>query len=497
MLNEIKRNKFFFAAIFVIVFTGIFVRVFKTSDILNFHYDQGRDALVIWDLIKNGKFFLIGPTTGLAGVFRGPFYYYLIAPFYMLGGGNPVLPAVFLEILSMAGVGLMCFLGYQVGGKKMALISLILGSLSYEVVFASRWLSNPTPMLFLSVVLVWCLFRILDGHKKTPWLILSFVLGASFFHFGSSGELFYFPAVLIFALYFKKIPDIKTALLSSVIFFVTFLPLLAFNLKHDGILFNNLTNLVETQKSFGIPTWQFVYDRVNLVSVYMTSTVFHFPYARESLYLGIIFLLFVYYFSDLIKNDKFKVIFILVMSPLIGLIFYQGNYGNLYQYYLTGYYLLFLLGLSYLFSYLLQKQVYLKVAVVYFLFFFVSHNYTWIKNYLNSDKNDGLAIVLSTQEAAIDWIYKDALQNDFNVDVYVPPVIPYSYEYLFKWLGETKYNKFPIEPRVSLLYTIYESDPPHPERLQAWVDRQKGIGKVEKEAVFGGITVQRRLRIQY
>jgi len=53
------------------------------------------------------------------------------------------------------------------------------------------------------------------------------------------------------------------------------------------------------------------------------------------------------------------------------------------------------------------------------------------------------------------------------------------------------------ENKVPLLYTLYEIDPPHPERLEAWLNRQKGIGKVEGSASFGGITVERRERILY
>jgi hypothetical protein len=53
-----------------------------------------------------------------------------------------------------------------------------------------------------------------------------------------------------------------------------------------------------------------------------------------------------------------------------------------------------------------------------------------------------------------------------------------------------------LAERVPLLYTLYEEDPPHPERLEAWLARQKGIGIVEEEESFGGITVQRRKRIE-
>ena len=51
------------------------------------------------------------------------------------------------------------------------------------------------------------------------------------------------------------------------------------------------------------------------------------------------------------------------------------------------------------------------------------------------------------------------------------------------------------EKQISLLYTLYEVDPPHPERLEVWLKRQATIGMVEEEAAFGGIVVQRRKRI--
>jgi len=122
-------------------------------------------------------------------------------------------------------------------------------------------------------------------------------------------------------------------------------------------------------------------------------------------------------------------------------------------------------------------------------------NWTWTKPYLVAKGNEPDLIVLTNQKQAIDWVYKNVGERKFNVDVYVPPVISYSYDYLFKWLGTTNYHKLSVDSQVPLLYTLYEVDPPHPERLKAWMDRQKGIGKVIKEETFGGITVQERERI--
>ncbi|HKC04625.1 MAG TPA: hypothetical protein VKC54_02030, partial [Patescibacteria group bacterium] len=96
--------------VFITLLVAFIIRIFRINQILGFYYDQGRDGLVIWDLIHKGKFFLIGPTTGIAGIFRGPFYYYLIAPFYWLGRGNPVWPDVFLAFTSVSALALAYYL---------------------------------------------------------------------------------------------------------------------------------------------------------------------------------------------------------------------------------------------------------------------------------------------------------------------------------------------------------------------------------------------------
>ena len=131
-----------------------------------------------------------------------------------------------------------------------------------------------------------------------------------------------------------------------------------------------------------------------------------------------------------------------------------------------------------------------------------------LKNYLTSGVDGKTTIAFGNQIQAIDWVYEDlGVTNlkypdpkdncpNFNVDVYVPPVIPHAYDYLFRWYGGRVKACAPINQQVPLLYTLYETDPPHPERLEAWLARQKGIGEIKQSQKFGGITVQRRTRIE-
>jgi len=196
----------------------------------------------------------------------------------------------------------------------------------------------------------------------------------------------------------------------------------------------------------------------------------------------------------LFKNDGVKVLLLLLISPLVGLLFFQGNYGNIYDYYMTGYYLVFILLVAVVLGDMLSKRAG-WVFVSVFLVAFVYSNLSSSLSRISAGVDGESSIALGNQKQAIGWIYADAGGAEFNVDVYVPPVIPHAYDYLFKWLGSTKYNREPTVGQINLLYTLYEVDPPHPERLDAWLERQSGIGEVQEKEVLGGITVERRERL--
>jgi 4-amino-4-deoxy-L-arabinose transferase-like glycosyltransferase len=475
-----------------------FLKLYRINDLLGFWYDQGRDGLVIWDLIHKGKFFLIGPTTGLPGVFRGPYYYYLIAPFYWLSQGNPVWPAVFLIITTILAVALIYKLGCEIQDKTTGLIAAIIGGFSFGIIFASRWLSNPTPMLPLSMILVWAMFKATEG-KKWGWPVIALVSGLSLFNFGSSGELFYFPAIAIFLIWqWKNRPDLKNLIWSVVLFVLTFAPLVLFDFKHQHILLNNIFGTFGSDGgSFKLPTLEFIKTRSALYFDIFTNKIFQSRGRFELAALVVTGISFLGLIPKFVKNTKFKIVLLLLGSAIIGLYFYQGNYGILYDYYMTGYYLIFILFFAVVMGKIWKFKFAGPVFVLLFFYLFFANNLpiTWSK--LNDGCDGPESICLINQLKAIDWIYKDASGRDFNVDEYVPPVIPYAYQYLFEWLGTEKYHKLPVEKNIPLLYTLYEVDPPHPERLDAWLARQKTIGKVQDQTIYGGITVQRRLRIWY
>ncbi len=490
MLGKLKKNWHYVLLIFIL-FLAFFLRIYNINNLLGFYYDQGRDALVVWDFIYNGKLFLIGPTTGLAGIFRGPFYYYLISPFYALGGGNPIYPSIFLSLTSVLAIYISYYLGEKFLNKEAGIISAIIASFSFQIVWASRWLSNPTPMMLLSMLLVFAMYKVVGSEKfktRKYWYLISLLLGLSFFSFGSSGELFYFPAVAIFTIWQRKKLDFKTILISSLIFVLTFLPQIIFDIRHNGILRAGITKNFIEEKSFAFPTKHFIENRTKSYYDIFSTKLFHSRGKYEVMALVSLFFIFILNFKNIFKNSGSKILLLLLGSSLIGLYFYHGNQAILYDYYMTGYYLIFTLIVGLILGSVWRYKLG-KIFVLFFVYLFILNNY-YPLNYKLRDRSDGPnSIAFVNQKNAIDWIYKNASGDKFNVDVYVPPVIPYAYDYLFKWmrLGNVGEN-------VPSLYTLYEKDDNGKVRLADWLARHQVASNIIEQKEFGGIVVQRRLR---
>lgn len=495
--KEIRLHFWFYIFLFLLLAAAFFVRVYRLDALLGFYYDQGRDALIIWRFWHEGDLFLIGPTTGIEGIFRGPWYYWLIAPFYLVGAGNPVWPAVFLAFTSVLAIAILFFLAARIHSLKAGFIAVIIASFSYFFILASRWLSNPTPMLLISMFLLLFMFLVMEG-KRWAWVGIAAMLGMAM-QFGSATEIFYFPAVAIFALWQRRnLPGKKIILASIFIFFLSFVPQIVFDLKNNGILRVGIKRFLVDDQSFRASFWEILKTRTTLYLYVFAQKLFPIDSRPWIPFALLFFVSLIINFQDLLKNKRFIAAFIVFISPLIGMFFFQGNKGNIYDYYFTGYYLVFVLIFSVLLAVLAEKT---KGWVVVFIFFtfFLQQNLPIIKNYLTSGVDRPTYISLGNEIQAVKWVLDDSKGQDFNIDVYVPPVIPYSYDYLFLWQTTKNCGRnlcgMILDRQVPLLYTLYEVDPPHPERLDAWLLRQKGIGIIDKSEKFGGITIERRHRI--
>jgi len=504
MIKEIKQNKLIYLILFIIILMSAFFRLYRAGDLLGFYYDQGRDALKVQEILTLKDFPAIGPTTGIAGLFLGPLWFYLLAPFYFLGRGDPAVTATFIAFLDVGTVFLLYWFGKEFYNRKIGLLAAFFWGFSYYLTLSARWLSNPSPVPLFTILLLYGLGKFFL-QKKDKYLILVSLCLAVSLQLEMASAIFFIPSIALMWLIFRpKIKSKKNLFWSIGIFLAFLVPQALFEVKNKFLMTRNFFSFskgginTDTAKTWALPTLEFIKERIfAYFNIFFSKLETNPSYTSKILVvLWLIFLLTI--LPKAIKrktneNSMNLILLIFLFLPLFFLLFFAGNYGRLYDYYLTGFFPAFIFLFTLFVAFFLKKKLYWPLFVL-IIFWFLYFNAPFLKNYLSAGVDGPTHITLGNELQSVDWIYKDAKEEKFNVDVYVPPVIPYAYEYLFKWRGEKFYHLQPAKENVPLLYILYEVDQYHPFFLDNWLARQDKIAETIEVKKFGGITVERRLR---
>src|SRR5437764_1311657 len=98
-MDNIKRRKYPIAITIILLFAA-WIRLHNISGSMTFLGDEGRDALVAYNIL-HGHLTLLGPNSSVGGFFLGPVYYYMMAPFLFIFNYDPVGPAVMIALFSV------------------------------------------------------------------------------------------------------------------------------------------------------------------------------------------------------------------------------------------------------------------------------------------------------------------------------------------------------------------------------------------------------------
>src|SRR3989304_8690751 len=83
---DLRRN----CLILIILILGLFLRLYKAQELFLYGHDHDLAGWFVRDVVENMHFRLIGQDTSTQGIFIGPVYYYLLVPFYLLSGMDPI-----------------------------------------------------------------------------------------------------------------------------------------------------------------------------------------------------------------------------------------------------------------------------------------------------------------------------------------------------------------------------------------------------------------------
>jgi 4-amino-4-deoxy-L-arabinose transferase-like glycosyltransferase len=462
---SIGKKQFLIADAIVagLVCIGIVLRLWNLNQNLHFGYDQGRDALVITGMYENFKPVLIGPTTGLQGVFLGPFFYYLMLPFYFFSGGNPLVASFALVIITSFSIFAIYKLGSVIFSVHSGLIAAFLLTVSTYGIRYSQMFSNPTILLLLSILSFYLVFLV--SKKQDRFLPIAGLLMGLSLQTELANAFFLVITQAFFLLFYWKNIQLNKFLLTIVFFLLTFLPQLVFNLRHDNFLLNSvLASLVSDENKTSLEVvWQtrpqfilnWFVDSLGIASWISFQSVF----SKTLLFISIVFLFPIsFLFSTKSSKSKLPGYVLLLMwmfIPFVSYLFYRGNYGLFFDYYLLSMFLPFYILLGYSLSVFWEKGILNTVTLTVFLFLFAYMNI--IKSPVTNNPNT-LTFSYQRLVESVKYVLEQD-QKDATIWARPPNGVASNYEYLLKYHSKSKNITYSLEDdQPNTFYLIYEPD---------------------------------------
>lgn len=494
--SNLLKKEYLFLSLVIIV--GTFLRLPGViTNSFAFTYDVGRDMLALWNIAYVHKIPLIGQTTGLQGIFYGPWWYYMLTPFFIIFQGDPQGIAFMMALIGILTIVMGFIFGKSIGGLFLGTLFASLISVSPIMIFLSTQIWNPNVIPLFVVLILLVLYKIYSPGKKIKlryYFLLGLLLAFSIDLEIVFGLLLFFGVILsIVVIAWKKLS------FRSIVFFflgllVLFTPRIFFEFRHQFLMTKSFIGFFSDGNSIDPSSFlaRVLSNRFNIFFNQFNSTL-----ASENKLLGItlilfilITLIFLYKKSEIIVQNFIKTSLIIILTFLSGAVFFSHD---IWPHYLVGLPIFYILIFS-LCLYLLYKKLsnYLTPVLIVLIIFFINLNpLTAIEN-LRKPMWEGNAAVYRNQLAVIDYVYENANGKKFKYIVYTPAVHDYSYRYLFVWYGPKKYH-YSSSENENLSYFILEPDFEHPFRLLNWLEERKDDGKIIKsEEVKGGIVVQTR-----
>lgn len=341
---------------------------------VGYNTDTARDLLILQDVVSTHKLPLIGPHSGLTGLFHGPLWVYINLPAFILGNGNPVVMGWFWVFLIACAVFATYFVGKKLFNEYVGLFSALvisLMSISY-----SSGLLNPFGAVIFSPLFFYFFYKYVKLGKPI-YLILSFFVTGILIQF----EVVFGGPILILSLLFllfflfkkKKLKH----LFSALILIIPLSTYIVFELRHNFLQLRSIITQAGSHTGGGkMAFWALLQTRVDGA----VNSILSIPNAPFLLTISVI-LLFIYiglraYRDKKLKNREFYLLFIYFYLGFWPLTFYLN--GEVMGYHVLPFVPVALIVLCS--SYLLLRREIFVVIFLFVLFF----NYLVAQNALQA-----------------------------------------------------------------------------------------------------------------
>lgn len=363
----------------IILLISIF---FRTYDIIG-RYGYGHDAeLFSWivkDIVINHHPRLIGQLTSAPGIFIGPFFYYLLVPFFLLFKMDSLAAVVPVTI-----IGVLTTLNYYLVFKKLfnqraGLIAAFLQAILLTWVTFDRRIVPSTPA---NIWTVWYFYVLIQIARGKFWVlpILGILIGLIWhIHIALLPTLFAIPFSFLTS---KKLPKIKEVIFFLATLLITSLPLLVFEIKHNFIQTKSLIENFTTGHGGGVG-WEKLIYIMNMVSKNINN-LFISPYSLPDA-LKPIFVLSIFSLSLLLIKKKIltKTEIIPLSAMLVGVLgFFTLSSSLVSEYYLYSVEIIFVALISLTLSLIAKKKIGFYLVILILGSLVIKNLYHFLTDYI-------------------------------------------------------------------------------------------------------------------
>ncbi len=417
--------------LFLVTLAFILRIIFIPQGAVSFHYDMARDAFEAKQIYQDHHLKILGPPTSTPGLYHGVFYYYLIAPFYALGGGDPRIVAVFLSFINSLVIIPIMLLAKDIFKKRswMVLAGLLF-AVSFEGIQYGPWLSNPAPAVLTVALFFWGLWIWKRGSIKGLYLAtLSAALSTQFQFF----LVYLFLLIPIFGYTFKIKTKTKAIGLSFILaalglinFFIA-----AVKFKTSGDMLSGLFNI----STSGFIDFRPQFSELLLNYINRFTELFTFNFFPTNVMLGGLLAFLVVY---AIRKQSLLLFFLFSNLPII--VF--GGHSNTYV--SIGLAVPAVLGTVMLIQKLTKKS---KLLGAFIIILITASNIYAIFKY--SPMGQLILVIpndmnLKNELKLVDQTYKLSQGHPFSINTLTLPLwTNTTWAYLYSWYGKEKYGYVP------------------------------------------------------
>ncbi len=216
--------------LFCILLLAFFFRTYKIIEQFSFGHDADLFSWIAKDIVINHHYRLIGQLTSAPGIFIGSFYYYLNIPFFLLTNMDPVGAIVPITIIGMLTVFSYYWVFKKLFNTQIGIISSLIYSVSHYTVQFDRWI---VPSTLTNLWVIWYFYVLINISRGNFFVlpILGILIGLIWhIHIALAPALVAIPIAIFLA---NRLPDKKQIVNSLISLFVTSIPLLIFELRHN------------------------------------------------------------------------------------------------------------------------------------------------------------------------------------------------------------------------------------------------------------------------